>query len=1270
MGMSGRSVGKVQVDMSDCAPTGGDSPEVELCSKVPIGKEGSLLDMVVEEGVLNQHKPDLGEVLVVAEDIPSWLLLLSGATHGSLSCVCARGKNNWFVRDSGLEAKCSYLKRSELGSWFLQTKGQRRTILVQAASQAFGRQVLELVNKNFLVGKDSLLFASSVAHLRRLSFSNPWHLSWHCVSHADVGGVSSEKFILGAVSRDPKKTNPSQCRTSSVRRFVSGIQKVDISGRTCAAPGDLSSAGDSQLLTGTLPHNSNVHVAAQCLLEPFRLVSVFDTSTGWVARKLTGKEVAAAWDVPPDKIKRLESDLAVGHTTLRQLLSSPPLKILQGAFSLLQPAVKVNNSAESIKTLSPGDPSFKLSTYVPEVILKELSASHVKAVKNDDAATETEMWDTACVPNFISEVHTPAFEYLRAFSVKRFVKNVKSSFSRYLMQRYRYAWKEGDTGSDVSDVELRRDLESGLDGIRRAEQSSFWNWDGGSTPFFWRWQPEVHGDMRDGTKLYVDKSKLPAFKKAQQLPKDKTVVQRITEKIQKVRLRGYIAAGLVLSLTSFFQVPKGEDDIRIVYDLTACGLNDALWAPSFWMPTIMNVLDCATSDAWFGDVDAGEMFLNYILDVNIRPYAGVDVSWINGAGVVSRTWERWTRMAMGMTPSPFVTIRLFAWAMEIIKGDRLDKNNPFYWSEVRLNCPGSPDYDPSMPRVYKWNDVLGCIAADCVTFVDDLRTIGFTRALVQRATHRVETIMGYLGLQDATRKRRPNSRNPGEWTGSKSVSIPGTGLFVTVSQKKWDKARQIIAELLEHFSDSDSLPKLELKDLERKVGFLVHLAMAYPLMLPFLRGFYLTMNSWRVGRDAAGWKLPAGAYAAMMAEMRGAGTWSAPSFKNTRGPTFVTASPLLFGQLSALSKLFESSEPTLRLIRGASIYEACYVFGDASGEGFGSSWVDKKGTISFRYGIWGVEGDGSSSNYRELRNLVETLERLGELGELVGREVFLFTDNAVSESVAAKGSSASPKLYDLVVRLYRLEMKYLCKIEMIHVAGTRMIEQGTDGLSRGDMYEGVMAGDSMLTHVPLHLSALERSPKLDKWIASWALSGSDHKLEVLTPSGWFERGHDFWGSRFNIDGYWMPGYKPGVFLWTPPPGAARIAIEQLRQARLKRQKSMHIFVVPRLMATEWRRQVLKGSDFRFELPVGHPLWPADMHEPLMIALSFPYLTRQPWELRKTDLMVDLGREVQRVLKEDPTAGWNLLSQLCNLTREMDAMPLLRLRRVLRGRWRS
>jgi hypothetical protein len=35
----------------------------------------------------------------------------------------------------------------------------------------------------------------------------------------------------------------------------------------------------------------------------------------------------------------------------------------------------------------------------------------------------------------------------------------------------------------------------------------------------------------------------------------------------------------------------------------------------------------------------------------------------------------------------------------LCKGDRHDVNNLWQWDHVRLNLPGSEDYDPSMPRV-------------------------------------------------------------------------------------------------------------------------------------------------------------------------------------------------------------------------------------------------------------------------------------------------------------------------------------------------------------------------------------------------------------------------------------------------------------------------------------------------------------------------------------------------------------------------------------------
>ena len=52
------------------------------------------------------------------------------------------------------------------------------------------------------------------------------------------------------------------------------------------------------------------------------------------------------------------------------------------------------------------------------------------------------------------------------------------------------------------------------------------------------------------------------------------------DKLVKVRARGYIGKllnGPIKSLTHYFAVPKGDNDIRMVYDMTASGLNQALW---------------------------------------------------------------------------------------------------------------------------------------------------------------------------------------------------------------------------------------------------------------------------------------------------------------------------------------------------------------------------------------------------------------------------------------------------------------------------------------------------------------------------------------------------------------------------------------------------------------------------------------------------------------------------------------------------------------------
>jgi hypothetical protein len=222
--------------------------------------------------------------------------------------------------------------------------------------------------------------------------------------------------------------------------------------------------------------------------------------------------------------------------------------------------------------------------------------------------------------------------------------------------------------------------------------------------------------------------------------------------------------------------------------------------------------------------------------------------------------------------------------------------------------------------------------------------------------------------------------------------------------------------------------------------------------------------------------------------------------------------------------------------------------------------------------------------------------------------VFFFTDNKTVESALYRGTSASPKLLGLVIRLRAIETKHSIRMIVSHVAGVRMIAEGGDGVSRGILNEGVMAGENMLKFIPLNLSAIERSPALLPWFNTWM----KEKIECLEPADWFQLGHDIRGwTASGRDLFQRPPLKAGVFGWFPPPAAADVAIEQLRIARIKRQASSHVFVCPCLMTPQWLKQVHKACDIVVTVPIGSPGWPTHMHEPLILGICFPFLRFDP-----------------------------------------------------------
>ena len=189
------------------------------------------------------------------------------------------------------------------------------------------------------------------------------------------------------------------------------------------------------------------------------------------------------------------------------------------------------------------------------------------------------------------------------------------SLRRHLALEYGVAWVQILTNGkelDRSNIGSKRkryhrsykglviDSLRGRDSIERASKSSWWEWREDSSLCFWRWTKDYLKDARDETKVFV-KGVLPRYTKRQRRPAIFEDTCELIKKVDKVRKRSYIKKGAVKILTDFFGVPKiissVERYIRVMCDATKCGLNEAVWAPNFYLPTVESALRLTDYDS-------------------------------------------------------------------------------------------------------------------------------------------------------------------------------------------------------------------------------------------------------------------------------------------------------------------------------------------------------------------------------------------------------------------------------------------------------------------------------------------------------------------------------------------------------------------------------------------------------------------------------------------------------------------------------------------------
>jgi hypothetical protein len=277
----------------------------------------------------------------------------------------------------------------------------------------------------------------------------------------------------------------------------------------------------------------------------------------------------------------------------------------------------------------------------------------------------------------------------------------------------------------------------------------------------------------------------------------------------------------------------------------------------------------------------------------------------------------------------------------------------------------------------------GKMAADNHGYIDDNRQTAPTKEEGWQAGSRWAKQCSYLGTQDAPRKRREPSQEAGPWAGTVAHTTNGR-VTKLVTKERWEKTKSVIAKTGAALKASEDAPdgaqQMNRKELERTRGFLNYVYQTYPPLTPFLKGFHLTIDGWREGRDEYGWGMSDRLIKDELLEEQ----------DDPAAPKEVTPVPRFRSDIEVLKFLTQPEDPPRISVRPEPSSTIAFIFGDASGHGFGTSeWVKTSeegpgdATIDGDYGTWTKEvTKKSSSNFRELLNLVLKLERMAPEGRL------------------------------------------------------------------------------------------------------------------------------------------------------------------------------------------------------------------------------------------------------------------------------------------------
>ena len=229
------------------------------------------------------------------------------------------------------------------------------------------------------------------------------------------------------------------------------------------------------------------------------------------------------------------------------------------------------------------------------------------------------------------------------------------------MKKYGSNWRS--VGNATTDISTLREI------LWRAANNEWFEYPFGSRLHFFRFPLKYRSLARDGVPNFFI-SPGPTQRRPQHAPTPEAA-EVLRAKISKMTQWRYLVApdSRIASLVKYFMVPKGEGDWRVVYHAGINGLNDCVWAPHFYLPTVDSLLHIVDHTSYMEDRDIGEMFLNFELHPNTRRFIGIDVGPLElVVDGIKQHWLVWTKNLMGFRASPYNSVKMYLIIEEVVRG--------------------------------------------------------------------------------------------------------------------------------------------------------------------------------------------------------------------------------------------------------------------------------------------------------------------------------------------------------------------------------------------------------------------------------------------------------------------------------------------------------------------------------------------------------------------------------------------------------------------------